>query len=90
MCAVIYLSCKEQGSPLRWVAIEYGDRLYTLDMLVAGIEELLLLGHGMGPDHPDYVDVVLSAEALDPFDFNRFLTLADNVEKSRSRPGECT
>lgn len=38
------------------------------------------MGHGNGPDYPDYVDCVLSAEAPDPFDFNSFLTLADNME----------
>lgn len=62
------------------VAMEYGDRLYTLNRPIAGIEELLDWDMGMGPDHPDYVDVVLPNDAPDPFDDDAALTLADNVE----------
>lgn len=63
--------------------MEFGERLYTLDMPVAGIEELLDWDMGIGLDHPDYVDVVLSAKVPDPFDFNSSLKLADNVDNLR-------
>lgn len=62
------------------VGMELGDRLYTLDRPVAGVEELLDWEMGMGPDHPDYVDVVLPTNAPDPVEFDAALTLADNVE----------
>lgn len=62
------------------LAIELGDRLYTLDRPITGIEELLDWDLGLGPDHPDYVDVVLPTEAHDPFDVNIALTLAENID----------
>lgn len=38
---------------------------------------------GMGPDHPDYTDVVLPTNAPDPVEFDAALTLGDNVENLR-------
>lgn len=62
------------------VAMETSDILYTMDMPVTGIEELLDWDLGLGPDHPDYVDFVLPNNAQDPVNFDAALTLADNVE----------
>lgn len=60
------------------LAMEVGDRLYTLDRPVAGIEELLDWDMGMGPDHLDYDDVVLANNAPDPVDFNGALALSEH------------
>lgn len=62
------------------VSLEYGEGLYTMNNPIAGIEELLDWDMGLGPDHPDYVDVVLPNGAPDPFEVGDAPTLADNVE----------
>lgn len=62
------------------VGIELGDQLYTLDMPIAGVEELWDWDMGFGPDHLDYVNVVLPSNATAPMEFGTALTLADNVE----------
>lgn len=62
------------------VAMELGDRIYTLDRSVIGVEELMGRDMGVGQDHLNYVDIVLLNNATDPYDFNSALILADNIE----------
>lgn len=62
------------------VEMELGDRIYTLDMSVTGVEELMGRDMGVGQDHLNYVDIVLLNNATDPSDFNSSLILADNIE----------
>lgn len=80
MLSFVFLARNRVARYIARVAMEYGDRLYPLDRPIAGVEELLDWDMGMGPDHPNYVDVVLSNEAPDPVDFNSALTLAENME----------
>lgn len=51
-----------------------------MDRPIAGVEELMDQDMGMGPYHPEYVDIVLPTDAPDLVDFNVALTLADNVK----------
>lgn len=47
---------------------------------MGGVEKLLNWDIGLGIDHPDFQDVYLPTEAMDPVDFNMVDTLSDQLK----------
>lgn len=80
LLSFIFLARNIVARYIAWVAMELDDRLYTLNRPVTRIEELLDWDTGMGPVHPDYVDVHYPDEAPDSINFKSSLTLTNNVE----------
>lgn len=81
-CEVVFVlpSRNKVARFLARLGFETADRLYTFNRPVGGVEELLNWDMGLGIDHPDFQDVYLPAEAMDPVDFNMVDTLSDQLK----------
>ena len=56
------------------------NKLYTFDMTVGSVEELLDWDQGMGLHHPNFMDVFVSHNAPDTVNFNISMSVAEQME----------
>lgn len=57
----------------------------TFDRPLGGVAELINSDMGLGIDHPDFQDVFLPTEAMDPVDFDMVANLSDQIQGPRPR-----
>lgn len=75
----VYHSRNKYAHFLACLGLETADRLYTFDIPVGGVEEMLNWDMGLGIDHPDFQDVYLPTEAPDPVNFDIVTNLSDQI-----------
>ncbi|KAL1807600.1 hypothetical protein ACET3Z_024590 [Daucus carota] len=56
------------------------NKLYTFDMTVGSVEELMDWDQGMGLHHPNFMDVFVSHNAPDTVNFNISVSVAEQIE----------
>lgn len=81
-CMILYVfpSRNKVARFLARLGYETADRIYTFYRPVGGVEELLNWDMGLGVDHPDFQDVFLPSEAMDPCNFNVAVNLSDQIK----------
>lgn len=78
--AFVYPARNKVARYLARLGLEVADRLYTFNRPIGGVEELINWDMGYGIDHPDFQDVFLPAEAMDPVDFGVGAELTDQIK----------
>lgn len=76
----VYAARNKVARFLAILGYEVADRIYTFDRPVGGVEKLLNWDMGLGIDHPDFQDVYLPTEAMDPCDFGGVSNLLDQIK----------